>query len=409
MALAYTDCLARLNALAPRGIRPSILAFSRALEALSLRFTYRRILIAGTNGKGSVSAMTASALRLAGLKVGLLTSPHLVDVRERIQLNGEWIATSVFAAHFDALWPIIEQFQLTYYESLVLLGVVAFERAAVDVAVLEVGMGGRFDATNALDPQLTAITTVSFDHQAYLGTTLAEIAREKAGIVRPGVPLVCGATDDAACAVIKAICRENGAPYEAVAEVVEVPIPEHLPGRHQLRNAAIALRLLKHYQAADPRLGDAHLMEGIRTARHPGRLQRIVETPPVYLDGAHNREGMAALQVFLNENHPNRLVTLIFSIMKDKDYRPISDAFSQWVSQVYFVELPEPRALDYATFAAGLSVPCERLPLDALTPAFLASLPPDRVTVICGSLYLVGTVLENLKYHLAEGRESFVK
>lgn len=385
-----------LIALTGRGIRPSLDVFRQALAELGLGDpAYRRILIAGTNGKGSTTAMVANALRLAGMKVGMLISPHLIDVRERVQLNGQWISEEKFSSIFQTIFPLIEKYHLTYYEAIVLLGFYYFREEKIDIAVLEVGMGGRFDATNAIDPHIAAITTVSWDHQAYLGNTLAAIAGEKAGIARPGRPLICGVTASEAKNAIKNSCEKLGALYQEVKEIDVELTPHSLPGRHQSHNARVAYAILKAAQKRLPALTDASIVEGIRSARNPGRLQQVMASPPVYLDGAHNREGMAMLRTFIAEHYPNHRIVLVFSMMRDKDYHTIAQDLGAWVHQLYFVELPEPRALDFESFhQAAPDIPCERLDLARVKPDFFADASEDNAFFICGSLYLVGAVLK---------------
>lgn len=393
----------KLNSFIGRGIRPSLEKFCCALKELNLEQPpYPTILIAGTNGKGSTSAMVAHTLRSAGFKTGFILSPHLEDVRERIQINGGWIGKAAFCETFETLLPIFEKYQLTYYESLVLMGISHFASEKVDIAVFEVGMGGRWDATNAIDPAITAITSVGLDHQEFLGTTLAKIAGEKAAIARSGVPLICGVPSGEAREAITAHCKEIGATF---VDPVPLPVsPRYLPGTHQHENAAVAHRILLELSKHYPALTADKIQSGIRDTRFPGRLQKILETPAVFLDGAHNPDGIETLRRFAKDTYPDMRVHLIFSIMKDKDYPSICRTFSDWVDHVYFVELDEPRALRYADFRAVATVPHSSLLLSQIQPAFFqspSSFPPPfegggggRVFFICGSLYLVGAVLK---------------
>lgn len=399
--LSYEACIHLLDRFIGRGIRPSLEKFRCALKELDLeRPPYSTVLIAGTNGKGSTSAMVAHTLQSAGFKTGFILSPHLEDVRERIQINGGWIGKAAFCEAFETLLPIFEKFELTYYESLVLMGIFHFASEKVDIAVFEVGMGGRWDATNAIDPMITAITSVGLDHQEFLGTTPTKIAGEKAAIARSGVPLICGVPSGEAREAITAHCKEIGA---ALVDPVPLPVPpRHLPGAHQFENAAVAHRILLELSTHYPALTADRIQSGIRDTRFPGRLQKILETPAVFLDGAHNPDGMETVRRFAKDQYPNTPVHLIFSIMKDKDYPSICKTFPEWVEHVYFVKLDEARALGYADFKTAITVSHSILLLSQIEPAFFQSpssfLPPlrgeGRVFFICGSLYLVGAVLK---------------
>ncbi|MDE3165535.1 MAG: bifunctional folylpolyglutamate synthase/dihydrofolate synthase, partial [Acidobacteriota bacterium] len=296
--------------------------------------------VAGTNGKGSTCAMIEAALRAAGRRTGLFTSPHLAEPTERIRIAGEQVSAREFAALFDRVHRAVEgliaagtlETHTTYFETVTAMALVAFAEAACEMVVLEVGLGGRLDATNVVRPRLCVITPVDFDHEAWLGRSLEAIAGEKAGILKPGVPAVMARQRPEAAAVIEARAAELGIPLARVADwrieqvalsptgsrfllrgerefAIECP----LAGAHQVDNAATAAMALD-------RLGlpAADIERGIAAARWPGRLERICERPEILVDGAHNPAGAAALAAHLDRFYRDRDVTLIFGAMRDK-------------------------------------------------------------------------------------------
>lgn len=331
-------------------------------------------LIAGTNGKGSVAAMLASILSQQGFRTGLYTSPHLVRVEERIRIGDDIIPQKAFcralAAVKDGAEALLDSGGLghppTFFEVLTAAALVHFAEEAVDFAVLEVGMGGRFDATNAVTPLLAVITTVSMDHQKYLGRTLGEIAFEKAGIIKDGVPLVCGVRGGTALRVIRRRARQLRAP------VVEVFGPgtafaarpakggftfaydtgrtryefkPSLPGFHQGENAAVAIRAAEVLGRVWRPLDRRKTVEAVGRTRWEGRLERIGLKPPVILDGAHNPEGAAALAAYVR-GVVRKPVILIFNSMKDKDIRAIAAPLFPLARTIILTKVPMARAAE---------------------------------------------------------------
>ncbi len=293
--------------------------------------------VAGTNGKGSTCAMLESALRAAGWSTGLFTSPHLAEPTERIRVNGAPVAPDVFACAFDAVHAAAEALLAreaidahpTYFECVTAMAFLLFQEADVQWQVLEVGMGGRLDATNVVQPELCVITPVDLDHERYLGRGIESIAAEKAGIIKPGAPLVLAKQRAEAEGVLLEAARRAGVPVIRSAEWPVENLKVHargcafssrgyriecgLPGRHQVDNALTAI-------AALDRLGvprDA-IERGLAAARWPGRLEYIDGTPEVLLDGAHNPAGTRALADYLREFCAGRRITLIFGAMRDK-------------------------------------------------------------------------------------------
>ncbi|HSA96346.1 MAG TPA: folylpolyglutamate synthase/dihydrofolate synthase family protein, partial [Acidobacteriota bacterium] len=302
--------------------------------------------VGGTNGKGSVSAMLDAILRAHGLRTGLYTSPHLARVEERIRVDGRMIAPRRFRERLAALKAVIDRlmaerklvYHPTYFEVLTALAFVEFAERAVDVAVLEVGMGGRFDATNVVRPLVSVITTIAMDHEKHLGTTLAKIAFEKAGIVKPGIPVVCGVRAREALREIRRVARERGSPLTEVfgkgrtletrrtaagfrfvyaGERGRYAFTPGLAGRHQGANGATAIAATELLSHVWKPLDKAKVIAAIRATRWEGRLETVRSRPLVLLDGAHNVEGVAALAAHIRDV-VRRPVILVFAAMHDK-------------------------------------------------------------------------------------------
>ena len=310
MHTAYEATLRALYALAGRGVRPGLDRVREALHRLGdPQLSLRIIHVAGTNGKGSVSAMVAQGLRAAGLRTGLYTSPHLHRFTERIRIDGAEIERdAVVEAH--ARLVAIGAVELTYFESVTVMALALFAERGCDAAVLEVGLGGRLDATNAVDSKLAcAITSIGLDHQAYLGDTIELIAREKAGILARAVPAVVGVRDPAARAVIEQVAAEVSAPLVRLGQELEVAVASGgavitqgerkiealslgLRGAHQLGNAAVAAGVLWALADRGLPIDERAIRSAIEDVRWPGRLERIGH---VVLDAAHNPQGFAAL------------------------------------------------------------------------------------------------------------------
>jgi dihydrofolate synthase/folylpolyglutamate synthase len=392
--------------------------------------------IGGTNGKGSTAAILDAILRAAGYRTGLYTSPHLVSFTERIRVDGlpitEAEVTALVAelealclAHFaQAPVPAPEATRPphpTFFELTTAMAFLHFARQRTDVAVVEVGLGGRFDATNVILPRVSVITNVALDHQEYLGQTLAEIAGEKAGIIKAGVPVVTAARGEA-YEVIARTARERGAPtvhtpqsYRVVRlastvaghrfdlagptrhyEGIQLP----LAGRHQVENAVSALAAAEVLEAGGLRLGEGPIRCGLAQARWPGRLQAVGERPRILVDGAHNTAGAAALADFLREHRAalHRLV-LVFGVLRDKDSATMLGALAPLADHIILTQPPAERGAD----PRELPVPDRLRPrvevhleLSAALQRARAIAGPEDTILATGSLYLVGPVLQAL-------------
>ncbi|HZZ83428.1 MAG TPA: folylpolyglutamate synthase/dihydrofolate synthase family protein [Anaeromyxobacteraceae bacterium] len=399
------DPRAYLSSLKPLAIRLGLGRMERAVAALGHPERAFPVLhVAGTNGKGSTCAMSAEALRQAGHLVGLYTSPHLVRFGERIQVDGRAITDEELARAVDQVRAACpwhergpEDDRLTYFEFATLLAFVHFAERRVDVAVVEVGLGGRFDATNVVAPLVTAVSRIGLDHEAMLGGTLGAIAGEKAGIFKPGVPAVVAASQPPeAMARLEAEAAARGAPFHVAAESWDGPIA--LRGPHQAGNAALAAAALRLLDAAGVAVPEAAIARGLATARWPGRLE---EVGGVLLDGAHNPDGAAALAAALRALHPGRPVELVFGVLADKDHRRMLAALAPEVRGMHLVAPASPRARapeDYLELARsyGPRVDVHASCREALDCARAAA-GDGALVCAAGSLYLVGEARELLR------------
>lgn len=380
--------------------------------------------IAGTNGKGSVSAMLASVLRRHGWRVGLYTSPHLVRVEERIRVGGRLIASADFCRLLGLIRrrtdKLLKDGRLaghpTYFEVLTALALLYFRERRVEIAVLEVGLGGRYDATNVVTPVLSVITSIARDHEEYLGKGLARIAREKAGIIKPGVPVVCGVDKGVARGVIERRARAVRAPFRPVfgprngfraargesghrflydsGRRVYILSPG-LRGYHQGRNAAVAAAAAEVVSDVWKPLAPGLVIAGIETARWPGRLELVSRRPDLLLDGCHNEEGAQALSRYIRESVPGRPV-LVFAAAADKPVRKMARLLFPLARRVILTRFPSPRALDPDRLRRMLpayksKTTVEADPEQAVRRAARAAGPKGTV-IVAGSLFLVGAV-----------------
>jgi dihydrofolate synthase / folylpolyglutamate synthase len=392
------------------------------------------VLIAGTNGKGSTAAALASMGQAAGYRTGLYTSPHLLRPNERIQINQEPISDVEFALAYDrvatAALELVERGELpwhpSFFEMLTAMAFEHFAAAGVELAVLEVGMGGRLDATNIVDPCISVITDIDFDHQKFLGNTLQEIAREKAGILRPkGTvvllpqhPLVNDALgraimdlDARAVSAVKHMpsltpgaaaaagdAGRNAFPLVVMGEEIEVDFP--LPGRHQLRNLALAITAAEELARSGFHITPHEIERGIRMTRWPGRFQIIPPEdgfPEVVLDVAHNPAGAWALRSALSTFYEDRPLTFVFGSMRDKAIGEIADILFPLAERVIAAQADNPRAASTgAIVEAGAHSQTEILQADSVRTALelARNLAGSKgAIVITGSIYIVGEAL----------------
>jgi dihydrofolate synthase/folylpolyglutamate synthase len=383
--------------------------------------------IAGTNGKGSTAAMLDSILRAAGFRTGLCTSPHLERINERMRVSGQEITDAAFAERFTRLRAIIEELLAagrlrahpTFFECVTALAFDHFARERVEFGVVEVGLGGRLDATNILQPAVSILTPVHLDHESYLGHSVGDISREKAGIIKPRIPVVTAAqrlealaimakcAADLRCRFIEAesAYRVEGEAWEdgcARATVCETEthwraeVRLRLPGRFQLRNALTALAAARALADRGYAISDEAIVRGLAAAEWPGRLERVRENPTVYLDGAHNPAAARELAAFWQEHLAGRRIILLFGALRDKAVDEVSGLLFPHAAVVILTEPPSPRAVTaerLARITGYHAVHCEIISdaEKALERALKLATGNDAV-FITGSLYLVGAL-----------------
>jgi len=381
--------------------------------------------IAGTNGKGSTAAFLESILRHAGFRTGLNTSPHLEKINERIRINGEEIGDQAFAESFTRIHERIEELLAagklrahpTYFECVTAMAFEYFARERVQLAVFEVGLGGRLDATNILSPLVTIITRIDFDHENFLGHSLKEIASEKAGILKHGVPLVLSEQRPEAREVILARAKSLGCLVIEPAQIFRVDqesmqagsvhahvieadsgrnfeLAPSLPGRFQLENALNAVAAAQLLQNRGFQISDNTIMQGIANTVWPGRLEKLQTAPDVYVDGAHNPSAARELAHFLEQNLASRKIWLIYAALRDKAVDEVAGLLFPHAAEVIFTAPRTSRAVSAAQLAeiAGHHAAHFSVIPDA-ERAFehaLAEAAPEDAIFITGSLYLVG-------------------
>ena len=369
------------------------------------------VIVAGTNGKGSVTAMVDASLRAAGHRSARYTSPHLIRIEERFVIDGREVSRDALEAAAQMVRQTAEQLVAsgdletlpTFFEATTAAAFVLFREARIDIAVLEVGLGGRLDATNIVTPVAAAIVSIDVDHEAQLGSSIAGIAAEKAGVIKPGIPVVCGPLPAEALAVVERVCAENGARLirsdtdaALAARVADIALA--LPGEHQRANAAVALALLDAIDvnaALGLPVSAAAMREGLSGATWPGRLERFaVDGCPVILDAAHNPAGARALAAYLREAEPSG-VTLVFGAMQDKAIDDMLRALAPAVASIVCATAPSPRAAaasDLVRRAAALGLRARSVPdpISAVREACAAR----GTVVVAGSIFLIGPVRE---------------
>jgi dihydrofolate synthase/folylpolyglutamate synthase len=379
---------------------------------------FRSIHVAGTNGKGSTAAMIEAVLRAGGRRTGLYTSPHLVDFAERIRAGGLAIPHDDVVSLVGDLRAVLEGagIALTHFEFATLLAFEWFARVGVDVAVVEVGLGGRLDATNVVVPLAGAVTSIGRDHEAFLGASLAGIAREKAGIAKPGVPLVVGAVAPEVEAVIREVADGAGAPVVSTIRDAQLDgragtlafrsagvawdgLTLALPGRHQVENARTALTVLAHL-VGDLGVDANAVRRGLATTWWPGRLADLACRPRTVVDGAHNPDGVAALVRELPGVAADAAATtLVFAVMGDKEWAAMLDRLVPHVGRIVATAVGR-RALDPRRVAAAFA---DRVPVEVVEPAREAVLharrtaDPAGFVLVAGSLFLAGEAYTALR------------
>jgi dihydrofolate synthase/folylpolyglutamate synthase len=418
--MTYAEAVARLLALRGgehTGMRPGLERIEGLLGALGHPETrYALVQVGGTNGKGSVAAVLATILKYDGRRVGLYTSPHLVSFRERIRVGGEAIAEDAVVDGVDALGTLIARFDATMFEAVTALALDHFAREAVEVAVLEVGLGGRLDATTVGTPAVEVLTPIAMDHEAWLGSTLTAIAGEKAAIIRSGIALSAAQAPEAA-AVIERQAARAGVPLQIAGRDLHVRVRDRTLDGQRLDCAGpswaiddLSLAMVGTYQPGNALLAVAAaqtlgvsvraIREGLARTVWPGRFQILRRDPWLVLDAAHNPAGAAALVASLEQAFGDAPVTFVIAIAADKDARGILATLASRARRMILTRSSSTRSADPATLAAAMppAAPPAEIAPDVRTALALAA--PERatgITCVTGSLFLLGDALRLLR------------
>ena len=419
--MTYETALNKIHSLLTFGSRPGLDRMRELLKRLGdPQDRLKYIHVAGTNGKGSVCAVLSSVLVAAGYKTGLFISPYITDFRERIQINNKMISKEALTAAVEETFPILEQLRaegvvITEFEYVNALQFFIHAREGCDVVVLETGMGGLLDCTNVIEPPLCAvITAIGLDHTAVLGDTIEKIAEQKCGIIKSGSAVVTSPQEPEAIAVIERTAKEKGVPLICGADL-PVAVSEmtlagsrfsiggeeyflRLAGRHQIENASTALSALFYLRNIDALdFTETHVREGLKNAVNPARLELLCKAPPVLLDGAHNPNGIAALERAIEDFLPGAQITCVMGMLADKDVDSSIALLRGLFRRVYAVPVDNPRALDAQSLAEKFrevydDVAAFDSPEEAFDRAYETAKRENGAVLICGSLYLAGEI-----------------
>ncbi len=400
-ATNYRDALSWLYSLQRFGIKLGLENIERLLDELSKSDVlqaapWKVIHVAGTNGKGSVCAMVDSICRAQGYRTGLFTSPHLVTFRERIRVNGDMISEEAVADGLTSIRYLVAHWDPhpTFFEVVTALALKQFSDTRVEIVILETGLGGRLDATNAIQSNVSVITPIDFDHEQWLGKTIPEIAAEKAGIIKPGIPVVCAPQRAEAEKVIQGRATECGALLEfAIEPYDETPIA--LAGANQKQNAALAIAALR---AAKIDVDNSAIAHGLTRMEWPARFQRWDER--TIIDGAHNPAAALTLAETWRENFGDRRATLVFAILSDKNLRGICEALAPISEFVLLPKIRSERAADpeeLANVLANITPPLHYSITPNVDDALMLARAKSNPILITGSLHFAGEVLAHLR------------
>ncbi len=378
---------------------------------------FKSIHIGGTNGKGSTLTYLKHMLMEAGYSVGTYTSPYVVRFNERITLNGDDIDDATLLEYINRIYAFDQRYldehndQISFFELVTLIALLYFADAKPDIALIEVGLGGTLDATNVIVPLLSVITNIGTDHLHVIGPTLADVAKNKLGIVKPGVPLITAAEQPDLWPLFEATCEQSNSALirfdSQRLDAIELGMPTrfsfggetyaiHMAGLHQVHNAALALTVIEaleaHHSYAVP---DKAKKNGLSNAFWPGRFEIIGN---VILDGAHNIEGLTACLKTVKAYYPNHRVTALFTVMADKDYQPMLEMLSAHVDRIVFTEIDHPRAEKASVLKANISHPDVHA-IPSLDEALEKNRPKDAMDllIVTGSLYFISEVRKRIK------------
>jgi len=396
----------------------TILAILKGLDNPQNKFP--SIHVAGTNGKGSIASALSSIFIHAGYRVGLYTSPHLVNFNERIRINGAPISDMDVLIAYEAVKDVhAGDRESTFFEYTTAMAFHEFARAGVDWAIVETGMGGRLDATNVLNPKLSIISNISLEHRQYLGNTIAEITAEKGGIIKRGIPVVTGVNQNEAINVLKKIAQKKEAPLYRLGEHFRTrrnknketfsyigmsstwpDMKTGLQGKHQIKNAALALAACEVLNQYDTDLSTDQIKEGLLKTDWPGRMEVVSQRPYIILDGAHNLMASRKLAEFMSENLVKDGTTLVIGILDDKPYRSMLKSLLPLCRRVIFTKPAISRAMEPEMLqeVAKDFVDDIRIIPNVKDAYFYAleSVSSDEAIIVAGSLYVVGEVKQAL-------------
>ena len=401
----YREALAWLYGTQRFGIKLGLENIQRLLRELDVPAKEQRIVhVAGTNGKGSVCAMIDAVCRAQGYRTGLFTSPHLVTYRERIRVNGEMIAEEKVTEGLATLRQLIGGWEPhpTFFEITTALALIHFKECACEAVVLETGLGGRLDATNAVEPVVSVITPIGYDHQAWLGNSLEEIAGEKAGIIKARIPVVSAAQESTAEKVIRARATECEAPLQIVIDPY-TKTPLVLPGAHQKQNASLAIAALR---AGGITVGEGAIAQGLQKVDWPARFQRWDER--IIIDGAHNPAGAEILAKTWRDEFGDERATIILAVLHDKDVTGICQALAPIADYVVFPRIRSQRSAEpegIAQILSSITPTLQHSITESLPNALeLARARPNPI-LLTGSLHFAGEVLALLDGDIAAYEE----
>lgn len=418
--MGYRETLDWLYSLETMGIKLGLDNVSELLERLgNPQRSFKSVHVGGTNGKGSVCAMTASIIREAGHCAGLYTSPHIIDFRERIQVGGDQISEPELMSLIEEIRPIVDEMarsgaekRLTFFEITTALAFRHFADKGVEHAVVEVGMGGRLDATNVICPECSIITRIGLEHTRYLGSTIPQIAYEKAGIIKPGVPVLTAERNREALEVIRRVAKERNAPLRIVGRGMKYELVSYgidgiavrfgkegpvchipLPGRFQAANSALAYGCVEELRRRGAAIGEEDVVAGLGKVRWPGRMEVLRRSPLVMLDASHTPDGAAVVSEEIRRVAKGRVI-LVLGVLEDKDVQSIAKHFGRIASVAIAAAPRTKRAFPAEAVRDALEPHCERVEVvkdvgEAFERALSYAGPGDTV-VVTGSLYTIG-------------------
>jgi dihydrofolate synthase/folylpolyglutamate synthase len=422
--MEYNEVIDYIMQMEKFGIKLGLSNITRFLSGIGNPHTnYPMIHVAGTNGKGSTVAIMETILTAAGHRVGVYTSPHLIDFRERIKINGRFIEKKYITDFFNSNFKKIESLPITFFEVVTALAFSYFKDEKVDVALIETGMGGRLDATNVISPKVIVITNVATEHTQWLGFKVRQIAHEKAGIIKTGVPVVTATQNFDARHVIRQVCQQNKCKLISIFDETQWAVKSigrdgseldiftrsnkyynlrlALPGRHQMENAICALigvELLE--QETGIKSSSIAVAAGFRNVRWDGRLQRICDSPVIILDVAHNPAALTRIREYFKEFYPDKRIISVFGILSDKDYHKMLKELDTIADVIILTRPMSDRAADPNILAEDIAkIHSNFQVIPHVRDAYQSALElcrPEEVVLVTGSHYTVGEVLSSL-------------